>query len=155
MSPPSLDISYWQWVAYAKLGMNYGEFISENSPSTQMDNIDTALARGVSDILIGPVSPAARRRCCVCSRGGMCRSPSPASGRSQAVGLHIVCHRRQLRNRQGGRDLRLQPRQSARKQQGGMLSLPQDHETAQKYLKGAKESFAAAATSCNSCRRMA
>ena len=59
---PSLDISYWQWVAYgvreqaAKLGMNYVEFTSENSPGTQMNNIHTALTRGVSAVVIGPVS---------------------------------------------------------------------------------------------------
>ena len=59
---PSLDISYWQWVAYgvkeqaAKLGMNYVEFTSENSPGTQMNNIHTALTRGVKAIVIGPVS---------------------------------------------------------------------------------------------------
>nr|MDA8251800.1 substrate-binding domain-containing protein [Rhodospirillales bacterium] len=59
---PSLDISYWQWVAYgvkteaAKLGMNYTEMTSENSPSTQMNNIRTAVTRGVSAVVIGPVS---------------------------------------------------------------------------------------------------
>jgi ribose transport system substrate-binding protein len=59
---PSLDISYWQWVAYGvkqraqELGMNYVEFTSENSPAKQMDNVRTALTRGVSAIVMGPVS---------------------------------------------------------------------------------------------------
>jgi ribose transport system substrate-binding protein len=59
---PSLDISYWQWVAYGvkqraqELGMDYVEFTSENSPAKQMDNVRTALTRGVSAIVMGPVS---------------------------------------------------------------------------------------------------
>jgi ribose transport system substrate-binding protein len=59
---PSLDISYWQWVAYGvkqraqELGMNYVEFTSENSPAKQMDNVRTALTRGVTAIVMGPVS---------------------------------------------------------------------------------------------------
>ena len=42
---PSLDISYWQWVAYgvktraAELGMAYVEMTSENAPGTQMNNV--------------------------------------------------------------------------------------------------------------------
>src|SRR5690348_3170548 len=53
---PSLDISYWQWVGYgvekkaAELGMNYISFTSENSPGTQMNNIRTAVTRGVDAI---------------------------------------------------------------------------------------------------------
>src|ERR1700738_2528876 len=59
---PSLDISYWQWVGYGvkeqakELGMNYIELTSENSPAKQMDNVRTALTRGVSAIVMGPVS---------------------------------------------------------------------------------------------------
>src|ERR1700758_3766871 len=59
---PSLDISYWQWVAYGvkqraqELGMNYVEFTSENSPAKQMDNVRTALTKGVAAIVMGPVS---------------------------------------------------------------------------------------------------
>jgi ribose transport system substrate-binding protein len=61
---PSLDISYWQWVAYgaktqaAELGMEYVELTSENSPGTQMNNVRTALTRGVNAIVMGPVSSA-------------------------------------------------------------------------------------------------
>ena len=61
---PSLDISYWQWVGYGvkeraqELGMNYIELTSENSPAKQMDNVRTALTRGVSAIVMGPVSSA-------------------------------------------------------------------------------------------------
>ena len=52
---PSLDISYWQWVAYGvkqraqELGMDYVEFTSENSPAKQMDNVRTAMTRGPED----------------------------------------------------------------------------------------------------------
>ena len=46
---PSLDISYWQWVAYGaktkaqELGMNVIELDSHDSPTEQMSNIRTAI----------------------------------------------------------------------------------------------------------------
>ena len=59
---PSLDISYWQWVAYGaktkakELGMNEMEFDSHNSPTEQMTNVRTAITKGANAIVIGPVS---------------------------------------------------------------------------------------------------
>jgi ribose transport system substrate-binding protein len=59
---PSLDISYWQWVAYGaktkagELGMNYMELDSHDSPTEQMSNIRTAITKGANAIVIGPVS---------------------------------------------------------------------------------------------------
>ena len=59
---PSLDISYWQWVAYGaktkaqELGMNSIELDSHDSPTEQMSNIRTAITKGANAIVIGPVS---------------------------------------------------------------------------------------------------
>jgi ribose transport system substrate-binding protein len=147
---PSLDISYWQWVAYgvreqaAKLGMKYVEFTSENSPGTQMNNIHTALTRGVSAIVIGPVSSSstppvlrllAQRHVPVAFTGigpqpGLTDYTSAVTADNYETGKAegtFVCD---LAKQRGGNKV-------------GMLSLPQDRENAQKYLKGAKESFAA------------
>jgi DNA-binding LacI/PurR family transcriptional regulator len=103
---PSLDISYWQWVGYGvkeraqELGMNYIELTSENSPAKQMDNVRTALTRGVSAIVMGPVSSAST---------------------PQILRLlkekHIRCNGEQLRDRQSAGRLCLQAGEGARKQQ--------------------------------------
>jgi ribose transport system substrate-binding protein len=56
---PSLDISYWQWVAYGaktkaqELGMNYMELDSHDSPTEQMSNIRTAITKGTNAIVMG------------------------------------------------------------------------------------------------------
>jgi DNA-binding LacI/PurR family transcriptional regulator len=56
---PSLDISYWQWVAYGaktkaqELGMNSIELDSHDSPTEQMSNIRTAITKGANAIVIG------------------------------------------------------------------------------------------------------
>jgi ribose transport system substrate-binding protein len=147
---PSLDISYWQWVAYgvktqaAKLGMNYVEFTSENSPGTQMDNIHTALVRGVKAIVIGPVSssstPPVLRL--LSSRG----VPIAFTGIGPQPGLTdytsaVTANNYETGKAEGTFVCNLAKARGSNKV--GMLSLPQDRENAQKYLKGAKESFAA------------
>lgn len=147
---PSLNISYWQWVAYgvktqaAKLGMKYVEFTSENSPGTQMNNIRTALTRGVSAVVIGPVSSSStppvlrllkQRKVPVAFTGigpepGQTDYTSSVTANNYETGKaegSFVC---KLAKERGGNKV-------------GMLSLPLDRENAQKYLKGAKESFAA------------
>ena len=147
---PSLDISYWQWVAYgvkteaAKLGMKYVGYTSENSPDTQMTNIRTALTRGVKAIVIGPVSSSStppilrllkQRHIPVAFTGigpapGQTNYTSSVTANNYETGKAegtFVCN---LAKARGGNKV-------------GMLSLPQDRENAQKYLKGAKESFAA------------
>jgi len=147
---PSLDISYWQWVAYgvktqaAKLGMNYVEFTSENSPGTQMDNIHTALVRGVKAIVIGPVSssstPPVLRL--LSSRG----VPIAFTGIGPQPGLTDYTSAVTANNYETGKAEGTFVCNLAKERGGnkvGMLSLPQDRENAQKYLKGAKESFAA------------
>ncbi|HTW25702.1 MAG TPA: substrate-binding domain-containing protein [Acetobacteraceae bacterium] len=147
---PSLDISYWQWVAYgvkteaAKLGMKYLEMTSENSPSTQMNNIRTAVTRGVNAVVIGPVSSTSTPPVLRFLKGhnipvaftGIGPAPGQTDYTSSvtannyetgvAEGKFICDAAKQL----GGNKI-------------GMLSLPQDRENAQKYLKGAKEAFKA------------
>lgn len=145
---PSLDISYWQWVGYgvktkaAELGMNYVEFTSENSPAKQMDNIRTAVTKGVDAIVIGPVSSTStppvlaflkEKKVPIAFAGigpktGQTDFTSAVTANNYETGKaqgKFVC---QLAKERGGTQV-------------GMLSLPQDRENAQKYLKGAQESF--------------
>ena len=147
---PSLDISYWQWVAYgakteaAKLGMNYIEMTSENSPSTQMNNIRTAVTRGVKAVVIGPVSSTStppvlrflKEHDLPVAFAGIGPAPGQTDYTSSvtannyetgvAEGKFVCDEAKKL----GGNKI-------------GMLSLPQDRENAQKYLRGAKEAFKA------------
>jgi len=147
---PSLDISYWQWVAYGvkteakKLGMTYIEMTSENSPSTQMNNARTAVTRGVNAVVIGPVSSTStppllrflkEHKIPVAFTGigpapGETDYTSSVTANNYDTGIaegKFVCDEAKKR---GGNKV-------------GMLSLPQDRENAQKYLKGAEEAFKA------------
>jgi ribose transport system substrate-binding protein len=147
---PSLNISYWQWVAYgvktqaAKLGMKYVEFTSENSPGTQMNNIHTALTRGVSAVVIGPVSSSStppvlrllkQRRVPVAFTG-----IGPEPGQTDYTSA-VTANNYETGKAEGSFVCKLAKDRGSNKV--GMLSLPLDRENAQKYLKGAKESFAA------------
>jgi ribose transport system substrate-binding protein len=146
---PSLDISYWQWVGYgarteaARLGMKYVEFTSENSPATQMNNVRTALTRGVSAIVMGPVSSSSTPPVLrvldqshvpigftgIGPQPGLTDYTSAVTANNYQTGIaegKFVCD---LAKTLGGNKV-------------GMLSLPQDRENAQKYLKGAQLSFA-------------
>ncbi|MEX3692343.1 substrate-binding domain-containing protein [Paraburkholderia sp. BR14263] len=147
---PSLDISYWQWVAYGvkerakELGMNYVEFTSENSPAKQMDNVKTALTRGVSAIVMGPVSSTStppvlrllKEKSVPIAFAGI----GPQAGQTDYTSA-VTANNYETGKAQGSYVCKLA------KERGGnkiaMLSLPQDRENAQKYMKGAKESFAA------------
>jgi ribose transport system substrate-binding protein len=147
---PSLDISYWQWVAYGvqerakELGMNYVEFTSENSPAKQMDNVKTALTRGVSAIVMGPVSSTStppvlrllKEKSVPIAFAGI----GPQAGQTDYTSA-VTANNYETGKAQGSYVCKLA------KERGGnkiaMLSLPQDRENAQKYMKGAKESFSA------------
>jgi len=147
---PSLDISYWQWVAYgaktkaAELGMTYLEMDSHNSPTEQMANIRTAITKGVDAVVMGPVSststpPVLRllkeKKIPVAFTGigpqpGETDYTSSVTANNYEAGQQegkFVCA---LAKERGGTKV-------------GMLSLPQDRENAQKYLTGAQESFKA------------
>lgn len=147
---PSLDISYWQWVGYGvkkkadELGMNYIGLTSENSPGTQMNNIRTAVTRGVDAVVIGPVSSTStppvlrflkQHKIPVAFTGigpepGQTDYTSSVTANNYETGRaegQFVC---ELAKKRGGNKI-------------GMLSLPQDRENAQKYLKGARETIKA------------
>jgi ribose transport system substrate-binding protein len=147
---PSLDISYWQWVAYGvkqrakELGMNYVEFTSENSPAKQMDNVRTALTRGVDAIVMGPVSststPPVLRMLKEKSVPIAFTGIGPQAGQTDFTSA-VTANNYETGKAQGSYVCKLA------KERGGnkiaMLSLPQDRENAQKYMKGAQESFKA------------
>ncbi|MCK0195768.1 substrate-binding domain-containing protein [Ancylobacter sp. 6x-1] len=147
---PSLDISYWQWVAYgaktkaAELGMDYIEMDSHNSPVDQMTNVRTAITRGVDAIVMGPVSSTStppvlrllKEKNIPIAFTGIGPQPGETDYTSAVTANNYEAGKAEgsfvcaLAKERGG-------------SQVGMLSLPQDRENAQKYLKGAKESFAA------------
>ena len=147
---PSLDISYWQWVAYGvkqrakELGMNYVELTSENSPAKQMDNVRTALTRGVDAIVMGPVSststPPVLRVLKEKSVPIAFTGIGPQAGQTDFTSA-VTANNYETGKAQGSYVCKLA------KERGGnkiaMLSLPQDRENAQKYMKGAQESFKA------------
>ncbi|WP_037087828.1 substrate-binding domain-containing protein [Neorhizobium vignae] len=147
---PSLDISYWQWVGFGvkqkaqELGMDYVEFTSENSPAKQMDNARTAVTKGVDAIVIGPVSSTStppllaylKSQNIPIAFAGIGPQPGQTDYTSSVTANNYETGKAQgsfvcaLAKERGGNKV-------------GMLSLPQDRENAQKYLKGAQEAFAA------------
>lgn len=147
---PSLDISYWQWVGYGvkkkaeELGMDYVEYTSENSPAKQMDNARVAVTKGVDAIVIGPVSSTStppllnylqQEKIPVAFAGigpqpGLTNFTSAVTANNYETGKAQGKFTCDLAKERGGKEV-------------GMLSLPQDRENAQKYLKGAEEAFAA------------
>lgn len=147
---PSLDISYWQWVGYgvkskaAELGMNYVEYTSENSPAKQMDNIRTAVTKGVDAIVIGPVSSTStppvlaylKEKKVPIAFAGI----GPQPGQTDYTSA-VTANNYDTGKAQGSFVCKLAKERGGN--QVGMLSLPQDRENAQKYLKGASESFKA------------
>jgi ribose transport system substrate-binding protein len=144
----SLDISYWQWVGYGvrtkakELGMDYIEFSSDNSPGTQMNNVRTAVTRGVKAVVMGPVSSTStppilaflKSHNIPIAFAGIGPQPGQTDFTSsvtadnydtgKAEGTFVCDKAKEL----GGNKI-------------GMLSLPLDRENAQKYMKGARESF--------------
>ncbi len=147
---PSLDISYWQWVAYGvkkkatELGMDYVEFTSENSPAKQMDNARTAVTKGVSAIVIGPVSSTSTPPLLNYLAGE--NIPVAFTGIGPQPGLTNYTSAVTANNYETGKAQGKFTCDLAKERGGdevGMLSLPQDRENAQKYLKGAKEAFEA------------
>jgi ribose transport system substrate-binding protein len=148
---PSLDISYWQWVAYGaktkakELGMDYIEMDSHNSPADQMNNVHTAITRGVDAIVMGPVSSTSTPP--VLRFLKQKKVPIAFTGIGPQPGETDYTSSVTANNYETGKAEGKFICEQAKKRGGnkiGMLSLPQDRENAQKYLKGAKEAFAAA-----------
>ncbi|MBB5497780.1 substrate-binding domain-containing protein [Paraburkholderia sp. MM5384-R2] len=147
---PSLDISYWQWVAYGvkqrakELGMDYIEFTSENSPAKQMDNVRTAMTRGVSAIVMGPVSststPPVLRLLKSKSIPVAFTGIGPQAGQTDYTSA-VTADNYDTGKAEGTYVCKLAKERGSNKV--AVLSLPQDRENAQKYLKGAQESFKA------------
>ncbi|MFM0340618.1 substrate-binding domain-containing protein [Paraburkholderia fungorum] len=147
---PSLDISYWQWVAYGvkqrakELGMDYVEFTSENSPAKQMDNVRTAMTRGVNAIVMGPVSststPPVLRLLKSKSVPVAFTGIGPQAGQTDYTSA-VTANNYETGKAQGTYVCKLAKERGSNKV--AMLSLPQDRENAQKYMKGAQESFKA------------
>jgi ribose transport system substrate-binding protein len=147
---PSLDISYWQWVGYGvkqkaqELGMDYVEYTSENSPAKQMDNARTAVTKGVDAIVIGPVSSTStppllaylKSQNIPISFAGIGPQPGQTDYTSS-----VTANNYETGKAQGSFVCKLAKERGG--DQVGMLSLPQDRENAQKYLKGAEEAFKA------------
>lgn len=145
---PSLDISYWQWVGYGvkekaqALGMDYVEFTSENSPAKQMDNARTAVTKGVDAIVIGPVSSTStppllaylKSQNIPVAFAGIGPQPGQTDYTSSVTANNL-----ETGKAQGSFVCKLAKERGSNKV--GMLSLPQDRENAQKYLKGAEEAF--------------
>lgn len=147
---PSLDISYWQWVGYgaktkaAELGMTYIEMDSHNSPGDQMTNVRTAITRGVDAIVMGPVSSTSTPP--VLRLLNEKKIPIAFAGIGPQPGETEYTSSVTANNFEGGKAEGKFVCALAKERGGskvGMLSLPQDRENAQKYLAGAKESFAA------------
>ncbi len=145
---PSLDISYWQWVGYGvkqkaqELGMDYVEYTSENSPAKQMDNARTAVTKGVDAIVIGPVSSTStppllaylKAQNIPIAFAGIGPQPGQTDYTSS-----VTANNYETGKAQGSFVCKLAKERGG--DQVGMLSLPQDRENAQKYLKGAEEAF--------------
>jgi ribose transport system substrate-binding protein len=147
---PSLGISYWQWVGYGvktqakQLGMKYVSYNANNDQGQQLANMRTAMTAGVDAIVIGPVSStsvppllqlAASKNIPVAFAGigappGVENYTSAVTANNEATGVaegKFICD---AAKKLGGNQV-------------GMLSLPKDRENAQKYLKGAQQSFKA------------
>lgn len=139
---------HWQWVGTgvrqraAELGMNYVEYNADNDPGKQLANIRAAATRGVSAIVIGPVSSdstgpvmqvAKQNNISVAFAGvppmaGSTDYTSAVTANNLQTGIaegKFICD--EAKNRGSNKV--------------GMLSLPLDRDNAQKYLKGAQQSF--------------
>lgn len=146
---PSLNIPYRQLVAYglktqsAKLVMRHVEFTSENSPGNQMNNINTALTRGVGAVVIGPVrsisTPPVLRLPIQCKMPIAFTGTGPDPGQPDYTPA-ITANNHATGKAEGNFADKLVKDGGDKV---GMLSMPLDRENGQKYLKGAKEFFAA------------
>lgn len=145
---PSLDISYWQWVAYGaktkagELGMNYMELDSHNSPTEQMSNIKTALTKGADAIVIGPVSSTSTPPVLAYLKAQ--HIPVAFTGIGPQPGQTDYTSSVTANNEESGKAEGKFVCELAKERGGnkvGMLSLPQDRENAQKYLRGAQVAF--------------
>ena len=145
---PSLGISYWQWVGSGveqrakDLGMNYLSYNADNDQSQQLANMRTAITANVGAIVIGPVSSTSVAPLLRLAKQN--NIPVAFAGIGPAPGEQDYVSAVTADNVQTGVDEGKFLCDRAKQLGGnkvGMLSLPQDRENAQKYLKGAQQSF--------------
>jgi ribose transport system substrate-binding protein len=145
---PSLDISYWQWVYSGvkeqakKMGLKAVSYNANNSPGDQLSNINSAISAGADMISIGPVSSTSTPPVLAAAERG--KVPISFAGIGPQPGLTNYTSSVTANNFDAGVEEGDFVCTEAKKLGGnkiGMLSLPQDRENAQKYLKGAKQSF--------------
>ncbi|MFF4806364.1 substrate-binding domain-containing protein [Streptomyces sp. NPDC002144] len=145
---PSLDISYWQWVYSGvqqearKHGLKVTRYNANNSPSAQLANVKTAIAAGADMIVIGPVSSTSTPPVLAAAKAA--KVPISFAGIGPQPGATDYTSAITANNYRTGVDEGSFVCRQAKKRGGnkiGMLSLPQDRENAQKYLRGARESF--------------
>jgi ribose transport system substrate-binding protein len=145
---PSLGISYWQWVGSGveqrakELGMKYVSYNANNDQAKQLDNMKTAITAGVDAIVIGPVSSTsvppllqlAKSKNIPIAFAGI----GPPADQTDYTSS-VTADNEATGKAEGGFLC-----DAAKKLGGnkvGMLSLPQDRENAQKYLRGAQAAF--------------
>lgn len=145
---PSLGISYWQWVGHGvetragELGMKYTSYNANNDQSKQLANMRTAVTSGVDAIVIGPVSSTSVPPLLKLAKQN--DIPVAFAGIGPPDGEEDYVSSVTANNEQTGIDEGKFVCDKAKELGGkkvGMLSLPQDRENAQKYLKGAEQSF--------------
>ena len=124
----------------AKLGMNYVEFTSENSPGTQMNNVRTALTRGVDAIVMGPLSSSSTPPILRLLKSK--NVPIAFTGIGPQPGSTDYTSAVTANNYETGKAEGSFVCKAAKALGGnkiGMLSLPQDRENAQKYLRAPRK----------------
>lgn len=145
---PSLNISYWQWVysgvqEQAKTyGMKTTEYNANNDPGQQLSNTHTAVTDGVKALAIGPVSSTSTPPVLAAAKSASV--PISFAGIGPQPGLTDYTSSITANNLTTGKQEATFVCEHAKALGGnqvGMLSLPQDRENAQLYLKGAKQAF--------------
>jgi ribose transport system substrate-binding protein len=145
---PSLGIGYWQNVGYGvesqakELGMNYVSYDANNSEAQQLANMNTAVTAGVDAIVIGPVSSnSVPPLLAIAKENGI---PVAFAGIGPDASQTDFTSSVTANNEDTGKAEATFLCEAAQANGGskvGMLSLPQDRENAQKYLKGAQAAF--------------
>lgn len=145
---PSLGIGYWQNVGYgveqqaAELGMEYVSYDADNSEAQQLANMNTAVTAGVDAIVIGPVSSTSVPPLLEIAKQN--NIPIAFAGIGPDASQTDFTSAVTANNEETGKAEATFLCETALEAGGnkvGMLSLPQDRENAQKYLKGAQAAF--------------
>ncbi|MCU1524321.1 MAG: monosaccharide transporter substrate-binding protein family [Microbacteriaceae bacterium] len=146
----SMGVNYWQWVSGGvkerakELGYKFVSYDSNNDQAKQLTNVKTAILAGASAIVLAPVSSASAAPVLAFAKQNHVPVAFAAIGPTsdQTDYTSAVTADNEATGVAEGKFIC-----AAAKAKGsnkvGMLSIPQDRENAQKYLAGAKRSFAA------------